>query len=441
MSEQDETVRQTEDKSAESREAERKEEPEQKEKPVRKREPEQGEKPVRKREPEQGERPVRRREPEQSERPVRRARPEQGERPVRRTRPEQGERPVRRDDAEQGERPVRRTRPEQGERPVRRKEPEQGERPVRRTKPELGERPVRRDETELGERPVRRDDPERRERPIRGDDPERRERPPQRRRPEYDDQEDFDRWAQARERRIREQREKERKKKKVKKILKWTILPIAILFLLFVMGTLAVNGYMLLVERRNILTPDEWEDYAREEGTDCILVLGCSVIGNSEPSDDLRGRLDMALELYRRSPHKILVSGDHSADGYYNEVRVMKEYLVENGVPSSDIFMDHYGFSTYDSIYRAKHCFGIHRVTVVTQDFHLYRAVFLARAIGMETVGVASNSDSKEKVSKWNLREVFARDKDFLSSLFWPDADRMGDEYDITGDGDLTNDR
>ena len=324
---------------------------------------------------------------------------------------------------------------------VRRDDPEQGGRLVRRNGPEQGGRPVRRDDPEQGGRPVRRNGPEQGERTAGRDDPELRDRPPRRRRPEFDDQEDFERWARARERRMHEQREKERKKKKIKKILKWTILPIAILFLLFVMGTLAVNGYMLLVEKRNILTPDEWADYAREEGTDAILVLGCSVIGNSEPSDDLRGRLEMALELYRRSPHKILVSGDHSADGYYNEVRVMKEYLVDNGVPSSDIFMDHYGFSTYDSIYRAKHCFRIRRITVVTQDFHLYRAVFLARAIGMETVGVASNSDSKEKVSKWNLREVFARDKDFLSSLFWPDPHRVGDVYDITGDGDVTNDR
>ncbi len=210
---------------------------------------------------------------------------------------------------------------------------------------------------------------------------------------------------------------------------------------LFFIATVSVSGYMLLVERRYVMTKEEWYDSILEEDTDCIMVLGCSVLSSGAPSPDLQGRLDKAIELYQIVPHKILVSGDHSDDGYYNEVKVMKNYLVNHGIPSEDIFSDHYGYSTYDSIYRAYKNFGIHRITIVTQEFHIYRAVFLARAIGMETIGVPSGEDAEDKQSVWNLREVFARDKDFLASLFWSEPAKTGDQYDINGNGNITNDR
>ena len=364
-----------------------------------------------------GEGTVRKPRPEGAQKPagegtVRKVRPEGAQKPagegaVRRVRPEGAQKPA-------GEGTVRKPRPEgavkpEGDRSVRRPRPEGEDLPVRRPRPEGEDRPVRRE----GDRPARR--------------PER----------DYRDAEDraWDDWAEEKKRK----EENRKKRKKVWKVTRIVLLILASLLFLFLIGTLAVNGYMLLVERRKVVTSEVWAEKLRDgETTDCILVLGCSVV-NQKPSADLKGRLDKTVELYKLSPHKILVSGDHSADGYYNEVNVMKDYLVEKGIPSSDIFLDHYGFSTYDSIYRAYHTFGVRKVTIVTQDFHIYRSVFLARSIGMETIGVASVDKAGGGESVWNLREVFARDKDFLASLFWPDPERTGDDIPLTGNGDDTN--
>ncbi|MBO6161883.1 MAG: YdcF family protein [Eubacterium sp.] len=376
--------------------------------PVKRRKPvETGGEPVTRKSPaDPGNEPVKRRKPVGSESaPVKKTRPvrPEGDRPLRR----EGEPVARRE----GDRPARL----EGDRPVRREgEPvalREGERPVRRE----GERPARRE----GDRPVRRE----------GDRPVRR---PQAREEEDRAWEDWEREKQRED-------ENRKRRKRIWKSVKIVLLVLASLLFLFVIGTLAVNGYMLLVERRKVVTSDRWAEMLREgETTDCILVLGCSVV-NQKPSADLKGRLDKTYELYKLSPHKILVSGDHSEDGYYNEVNVMKDYLVEKGIPSSDIFLDHYGFSTYDSIYRTYHTFGVRRVTIVTQDFHIYRSVFLARSIGMETIGVASVDKAGGGESIWNLREIFARDKDFLASLFWPDPVRTGDDIPLTGNGDDTN--
>jgi vancomycin permeability regulator SanA len=201
---------------------------------------------------------------------------------------------------------------------------------------------------------------------------------------------------------------------------------------------MAINGYMLWVDGRYVKTPEEWKDDVRENDVECIFVLGCSVNPDQSPSAALKSRLDRAAELYKMSPHKILVSGDHSEDGYYNEVKVMKQYLIDWGIPSEDIYVDHYGFSTYDSIYRAYNTFGIRRMTIVTEEFHIYRSIFLARSFGMEADGVASKEQSE---NNWSLREIIARDKDFLSSVFRPDPEKTGDTISLTGSGDDTNER
>ena len=337
---------------------------------------------------------------------------------------------TRKNPADPGNEPVKRTKPVGSESaPVKKKRPvrPEGDRPVRREGEPVAlreeERPVRRE----GDRPVRRE----------GDHPVLREGDRPVRRPQAREEEDraWEDWGREKQRKD----ENRKRRKRIWKSVRIVLLVLASLLFLFVIGTLAVNGYMLLVERRKVVTSDRWAEMLREgETTDCILVLGCSVV-NQKPSADLKGRLDKAYELYKLSPHKILVSGDHSEDGYYNEVNVMKDYLVEKGIPSSDIFLDHYGFSTYDSIYRAYHTFGVRRVTIVTQDFHIYRSVFLARSIGMETIGVASVDKAGGGESVWNLREIFARDKDFLASLFWPDPVRTGDDIPLTGNGDDTN--
>ena len=174
---------------------------------------------------------------------------------------------------------------------------------------------------------------------------------------------------------------------------------------------------------------------------DCIIVLGCSVKPDGEPSDMLKDRVLTAVELYRSgAAPKILMSGDHGADGY-DEVNIMKAVAIENGVPSEDIFMDHAGFSTYETVYRAKAVFGVRKCVVVTQKYHLYRALFLCDAFDIEAVGISADLRHYYGQLKRDLREVAARCKDLCFSVLKPPPKYLGEPIDITGDGNVTNDK
>ena len=110
------------------------------------------------------------------------------------------------------------------------------------------------------------------------------------------------------------------------------------------------------------------------------------------------------------------MSGDNSTVSY-NEVQVMKDYAISQGVPSHDIFCDHAGFSTYESMYRAKHVFGAERIVVATQTYHLYRALYAAQGLGLESLGVASDYHDYSKQLQYDLREIPARTKDFFKTV------------------------
>ena len=135
---------------------------------------------------------------------------------------------------------------------------------------------------------------------------------------------------------------------------------------------------------------------------------------------------------------KLLMSGDHGQQEY-DEVNTMKRYAVERGVASSAVFMDHAGFSTYESLYRAKEIFGVEKVIIVTQRYHLYRALYIARQLGLEAYGVASDPRSYAGQVAREVREILARNKDFLNTIFWPEPAYMGTSIPISGDGDCTN--
>lgn len=173
---------------------------------------------------------------------------------------------------------------------------------------------------------------------------------------------------------------------------------------------------------------------------DCILILGAGIKGNY-PSPMLEDRLLKGIFLYQQkiSP-KILVSGDHMSKNY-DEVNVMKDYLVGHKIPSQDIFMDHAGISTYDSIYRAKYIFQAQKVIIVTQKYHLYRALYIAKKLDLDAYGIASNQREYQNQEKRELREVFARTKDFIKAQIKPTATYLGDNISLTGNGDLTNDK
>lgn len=171
---------------------------------------------------------------------------------------------------------------------------------------------------------------------------------------------------------------------------------------------------------------------------ECIMVLGCGVDDDGDPKLLLRDRLDCGVELYLGgAAPKLLMSGDHGRVGY-DEVNAMKDYAMEYGIVSSDIFMDHAGFSTYESMYRARDVFDVDSIIIVTQEYHLYRAVYIARALGLEAYGVACDPGEYYGQIWLDAREFLARNKDFLYCIFKPEPTFLGEVIPISGDGDLT---
>lgn len=176
------------------------------------------------------------------------------------------------------------------------------------------------------------------------------------------------------------------------------------------------------------------------DGFDAALVLGCGVYNNAVPSPLLRERLDTAIELYHAGAvAKLVMSGDHGQIEY-NEVRVMKQYAIQNGVPSEDIFKDHAGFSTYESVYRIRDVFGAERILIVTQEYHLYRALYIANSLDVGAIGVRADRARLGGQTTRDLREILARCKDFVYCLTKPEPTFLGDPIDLSGNGDVTND-
>lgn len=202
-------------------------------------------------------------------------------------------------------------------------------------------------------------------------------------------------------------------------------------------SVLGMNAYVLHVTGNAILTP---ERAAGLPDVDCILVLGCQVWADGRPSGMLEDRLKQSIELYELgAAPKLLMSGDHGREEY-NEVGAMKEYAISAGVPSEDVFMDHAGFSTYESIYRAKEIFGADRIIIVTQEYHLYRALYIAQELGVEAYGVSSDLRTYGGQVMRECREVLARCKDCIGVLFKPLPTYLGDPIPLSGNGDRTND-
>lgn len=197
-----------------------------------------------------------------------------------------------------------------------------------------------------------------------------------------------------------------------------------------------INAYVKFSTKGSILTVEE---LTKEDKSDCILILGCQVRADGTPSLMLSDRLDRGIELYKQGvAPKIIMSGDHGTK-YYNEVGTMRQYAIDAGVPSSDIFMDHAGFSTYDSMYRAKEIFGVKKVTVVTQEYHLYRALYIGKKLGMEVNGSPSEGQNYAGQRARDLREVLARVKDFFTTILKPEPTYLGEKISLEQDGNVTD--
>ncbi len=199
---------------------------------------------------------------------------------------------------------------------------------------------------------------------------------------------------------------------------------------------LGINIYVRSVVYSRILTVEG----ASSLDADCILVLGSGIKLDGTPGKVLTDRLEKSLVLYENgAAPKLLMSGDHGRVSY-DEVNVMKDLAMEKGVPSEDIFMDHAGFSTYESMYRAGAVFQAERAVVVTQEYHLYRSLYDAEKLGLETVGVSADRRHYRKQIIREVREVLARNKDFLILLWKPEPTYLGEAIPVSGNGDVTND-
>lgn len=221
--------------------------------------------------------------------------------------------------------------------------------------------------------------------------------------------------------------------KKILKILKILL----IIVLISIIITIIINCYIINTSKKRILKE---EDYSKLNNIDCILILGAGIWGD-KPSPMLQDRLDEGIKLYKKGlSSKIIMSGDHGKEEY-DEVNVMKSYAIEKGVPSKDIFMDHAGFSTYESVYRSKEVFEVKKMIIVTQKYHLYRALYIADRLGINAYGVNSNPKKYSGQIFREVREILARNKDFIYTIIKPKPTYLGESINVSGSGDITNDK
>lgn len=222
----------------------------------------------------------------------------------------------------------------------------------------------------------------------------------------------------------------------MKKAVKIIIVILVLLFVVAATAAFSVDSFVKAKAKERIITAEEATQIS---DADCIIVLGCRVWSDNTPSAMLSDRLKRGVELYKAgAAPKLLMSGDHGREDY-DEVNVMRKYAEEEGVDSKDIFTDHAGFSTYETMYRAKEIFKAKKVIIVTQSYHLYRAVYDAEKLGLEAVGVVSyERDYDNKQPYRDVREIAARCKDFIYCIFKPKPTYLGEVIPINGDGEMS---
>ena len=223
----------------------------------------------------------------------------------------------------------------------------------------------------------------------------------------------------------------EKRNKKTKALLIALFLIIALL-LVFVLCNLG----MIIYGNAYTYSSDEIIEFG---DIDCIIILGARVYDDGNLSLPLRQRVETGKDLYSSGvSSKILLSGDHSRENY-DEVNAMKGVLMNSGIDAEVIFTDHAGFDTYDSMYRAKEIFQAKRIVIVTQKFHLTRAIFIARSLGLEAYGVAADENSRYFNLKTEVRELFARPKYILDAIFKPQPKYLGETIPIWGEASLSD--
>lgn len=204
-----------------------------------------------------------------------------------------------------------------------------------------------------------------------------------------------------------------------------------------VLVPVVINFIVIGSAKKYIITPEQ----AAEKNAACIVVPGAAVWADGRLSHMLEDRVLGAIDLYENGASaKILMSGDHATNDY-DEVNSMKRYAVDKGVPPQAILMDHAGFSTYETMYRARDIFKTDSAVIVTQKYHLFRAVYIARRLGIEAYGVASDPRSYGAALYNSTREFLARIKDFFMCIAKPEPTFLGETIPILEvDGSATDD-
>lgn len=226
---------------------------------------------------------------------------------------------------------------------------------------------------------------------------------------------------------------------KIKKTVKRAFVGVAVALTVAVVMFVAVNIYVVSYASKYILTPQR---SAELDGVDCIVVLGARVNQDGNPSLMLQSRLEMAITLYENdTSDKMLLSGDHGQHEY-DEVNNMMDYILKNSeIPKENVFLDHAGFSTYESTYRAKEVFEVKKAVFVTQKYHLYRAIYNARKCGIEAYGVAGDDYNWPGMMYYKIRESVAIFKDFWGCIFNVKPTYLGKTISVSGSSLASHDR
>ena len=222
------------------------------------------------------------------------------------------------------------------------------------------------------------------------------------------------------------------KKKTIIKIL----LVLVVLGVIVGIGVIAANAHIKSVTKDYTISESELKDL---EDIDCILVLGCGVWDDGTPTDMLADRIKVGIRAYESGvSDRLLMSGDHSRKDY-DEVNTMKAIAVESGIPADNVFCDHAGFSTYESMYRASDIFGADKIVIVTQSYHLPRAIYDAQKLGIEAYGISADERTYMGQMYRDARELLARAKDFVWCIVQPEPTFRGEKIPITASGRLTD--
>lgn len=232
-----------------------------------------------------------------------------------------------------------------------------------------------------------------------------------------------------------------KRREKRRRFVRRFLAPAAGLLLMcaFLLGVLVltVSAGMKAAVGDRVRSADELAVLASEAPFDCILVLGAGLRADGSPSDMLHDRVSVGTQLYHQTERTpLLMSGDHT--GSYNEVAAMKDLAISLGADSTDIFLDHAGYSTYESILRAKEIFGARRVLIVTQEYHLYRALYIAESLGLEAYGISADLRAYRGQTKYELRETLARFKDLFTGARLEHTTFDEPPVSLLGNGDET---